>query len=713
MLDSLTASKKWCAFDDDFKAKHGYRLPADPYWLALPQGSIIPVWHRGGAPNYQPKPMISRHVQDPVKAWRREGSKVALKSELTQHPLISQEKTLLIMKQPEATFQDVIQLPSEASSTETSSNEASSSVTSLSEAFPSETSSMIDSCPNASGQKIITIYYCSAGTTAEKLAKRLLKRAKSFVDIVPYLSVRDSVEPLDNLKAKEMTADKIFLFIISSTGKGDVPENGSNFLRITASSEMAGMRFSVFGNGDSRYSLTYNGAALKIHKFMQDLGGISILGRIFRGDTAVEPIPFSALSNWWQSLEMKLSGDMDDSSITPAISASGIDVLSTTEASIEVLEDHAKELRHFDEAAVITTNPATVDQSQRSIYVSLDLGSSEYDDMNCIQILPSNCPEKVTRVLQALGLDAALTFPLTKDSDPTYYRYLTEFVDLELPFKELDWLHDTNPTAPMDFAKDLLRRLSALEALELLHKTNMLPSLCASEGRINAILLDMTLLHTRTYSVASSPQYPSVTDPDSDEDSRNKVEVMIKRIPGGRFSDTFLTDASSSATVKYRIVDSMAGPKLRQITQEPVVIVATGAGFGPVRCLLERRIAEARDVVASGGSPKEVIGHLSIFLGLHPSDVPLTKPILDEATAMGFIDMLQIVESNESKIRVHDKLQQDHIAKYLEAKLANEQALVFVCANEAAAKSTRAAFEAILGANTEEITGERYIEEVF
>ena len=30
MVDSLTASMKWCKFDDEFKEKHGYRLPSDP-----------------------------------------------------------------------------------------------------------------------------------------------------------------------------------------------------------------------------------------------------------------------------------------------------------------------------------------------------------------------------------------------------------------------------------------------------------------------------------------------------------------------------------------------------------------------------------------------------------------------------------------------------------------------------------------------------------
>jgi nitric oxide synthase oxygenase domain/subunit len=74
MSDSLTASIKFQRYDDEYQKKHGYRLPSDPFWVAPPQGSIVPIWHRGAAPNYQPKPMICRHVQDPSKAWKREQS---------------------------------------------------------------------------------------------------------------------------------------------------------------------------------------------------------------------------------------------------------------------------------------------------------------------------------------------------------------------------------------------------------------------------------------------------------------------------------------------------------------------------------------------------------------------------------------------------------------------------------------------------------------
>ncbi|KAF9462532.1 nitric oxide synthase [Collybia nuda] len=91
MSDSLTASLKWTKYDDEFEKKNGYRLPADPYWVAPPQGSIIPLWHRGGAPNYQPKPMIARHVQEPAKAWKRE--KDAWHAAIVPRPIPPKPKT--------------------------------------------------------------------------------------------------------------------------------------------------------------------------------------------------------------------------------------------------------------------------------------------------------------------------------------------------------------------------------------------------------------------------------------------------------------------------------------------------------------------------------------------------------------------------------------------------------------------------------------------
>ena len=57
------------------------------------------------------------------------------------------------------------------------------------------------------------------------------------------------------------------------------------------------MSFAVFGNGDTRYSATYNGAARTIHQHMQKLGGRPLIRKVFRGDIAVELIPYPAMSS--------------------------------------------------------------------------------------------------------------------------------------------------------------------------------------------------------------------------------------------------------------------------------------------------------------------------------------------------------------------------------------------------------------------------------
>ena len=80
----------------------------------------------------------------------------------------------------------------------------------------------------------------------------------------------------------------------------------------------------------------------------------------------------------------------------------------------------------------------------------------------------------------------------------------------------------------------------------------------------------------------------------------NTVDIMVKVNQDGRFSDTLLNDFAAPAPLKYRFVDLRAGPQLRENYLAPFVIVTTGAGFGPVRCLLQQRIATTGGALAAG-----------------------------------------------------------------------------------------------------------------
>ena len=421
-----------------------------------------------------------------------------------------------------------------------------------------------------------------------------------------------------------MSADKIFLLVVSSTGKGEVPPNGSAFLRVTRLSSIEGMRFSVFGKGDSRYSATCNGAAKAVHQHMQNLGGRPLIRKVFRGDIAVEPIPYTAMNSWWNSLESRVHDLMNKDDAIVVDYGAKLDALNETitvvNDAVDRLMDHGKDSSFFKNASIVAAQPANPDPAQRSLSVSIDIGSTRYEDQNYIQILPLNHPSKVDRALKVLKVDGATTLDLsTHEDNPTYATFLTKFADLEVPFKTLDWLLKTEDSSA-SLMKEMLSNLTVLDTLELLAKTNLLSRFLTNPSLLQDIILSIPLLHTRTYSVASSLSAKPTSSSTSDI---NTLDIMLKRIPNGRFSSTFLTDHSTfPAKLQYRIVDSVTGPHLRQLsshTDKPLIIVATGAGFGPVKCLLQSRIAAARCTTSATPAFEKMSSSSASILLVFPS----------------------------------------------------------------------------------------------
>ena len=253
MIDTLSSSALYMEFDEDRKDEVGYRLPADPYWLSPPQGSIVPVWHRGAAPNYQPKPMICRHVQDPVKAWRRETS--ALPEPAQQGP----------------------------------------------------TGKILDTHET---RPRIRLFTCSAGVNAAKMAtklydtlQRLLQGTDGRIDVVPS-------QPLNKLDLSECSPEDVILIIASTTGRGEIPRNAAGFLKRHESAEPLASppRFSCFANGDSTYGDTYNAAAKVIQQLMNKLGCRSLLGHCFAGDTAINNPDWDSFNQWLENIDHLILG---------------------------------------------------------------------------------------------------------------------------------------------------------------------------------------------------------------------------------------------------------------------------------------------------------------------------------------------------------------------------------------------------------------------
>ena len=692
MTDSLTASIKWSRYDDDFREKHGYRLPSDPYWLAPPQGSIIPVWHRGGAPNYQPKPMISRHVQDPVKAWAREKhcwpdygavQTMVLQSQRLRIPSIQADRrcSLIyeVLSEPEPPAYDILQ-----------------------------TKTGLKALGPSMDRVSVGIYFCSEGIVAEKLASKLLRWTSALTEESPFVDTCSRVQPLNRLKDADLMSHNVLLLIVSSTGQGDLPINGSNFLELHAriasdsSSKTGGFRFAVFGNGDSRYSNTYNGAAIKVNAMMSKMGGHPLLGGVFHADTALDPLPLLALGSWWDRMRSIITA--------PSVRFQGrsFSVTSVEDPAQKYLDHQQDLLPTLDDGLLMSVFPSSRRGHDESLLISFNVGEAIFDEMSCVQILPSNCFPKANRALGVLDFSFLEEVDLDIDgSGITNADFFLHYVDLEMPFLDHEWLGELNVTY---HTKEIFSKLSVLDGLELLRDEG-----CLGPGKIEtslrrSICLDMPLLHLRTYSVASlnhsSQGFGSLIRNNSRE-----IDIMVKVYPGGRFSDTCINDSTLPTRLKYRIVDSVAGPLLRKNHMSPFVIVATGAGFGPVRNFLQWRISIARDARGAGQPLPPRSSSISLFLGLKECDFQLAIDVLKEAMSVDLIDKLDIVLSNPEKHRVYDNLP---VSSYrIRQKLLASQGIAFVCTNATASKYVKSTIDSILGGTVKELLGERYVEEVF
>ena len=560
------------------------------------------------------------------------------------------------------------------------------------------------------GTKTVAIFFCSAGTTAEKLANKLQKWMTLFVENLSYVSCKAVVEPLDSLKVSDLTPHKILLLVVSSTGHGDIPANGSAFeqmcrhLQAQNSASIEPFKFAIFGNGDSRYTSTYNEAAYVINGLMKQVGGLPLMPGVWDGGTAVETLPMRALHSWWEELKPLIAAKP----IPPKEDKAAQDAIQQYDDQQESL------LATLKDATLVIEAPKTVAKCDGSLLLSLNIHSETYGEMSCIQVLPCNSPTKVERALQALCVGGSDQMNLVLDGqDPTFSTFLTSFVDLELPFLELEWLNSIPLSGQRNLNAESLSHLSVAEVLERIMSTDFVQENSRGYCLPRDICLAMPLLDMKTYSIASSLSYASRASSHQDLASApgNHLQIMVKIQENGRFSDTFLNDCAPPRFLKYRIVDSKVGPQLRENYLAPMIVVATGAGFGPVRCLLQWRIATARNAIKTGYSQPVPNKGISLFLGLKECDMDLVEDVINEAESYGILDMIELVVSNPAKRRVYEKL--GDYSKHIRGKVVKKKGLVFVCASSAAAEGTKSMFEKVIGSSVEKMLGERYLEDVF
>nr|CAG4712427.1 unnamed protein product [Naegleria fowleri] len=142
------------------------------------------------------------------------------------------------------------------------------------------------------------VLYGSQTGCAQEVAERIQREAKRR-------HLRVKLSALDDYPIENLVSEPLVIFVVSSTGQGDEPDNMKKFWtfmrRKSLSSDcLKNVKFTVFGLGDSSYS-KFNFVAKKLHRRLLQLGASEFYNRGLADDQHPNGID-STLVGWLKGL---------------------------------------------------------------------------------------------------------------------------------------------------------------------------------------------------------------------------------------------------------------------------------------------------------------------------------------------------------------------------------------------------------------------------
>lgn len=152
-------------------------------------------------------------------------------------------------------------------------------------------------------ERKLTILYGSQTGTAQDLAEDIWRESKCNF-------FKGTIKSMDSYDVQNLIKEKIVLFICSTTGQGDEPDNMKQFWKFLLrknlpSDSLSGIRFGVLGLGDSSYT-KFNFVAKRLNKRLQQLGGIPLVSIGLcddQHDLGVSAVSIPWIKEIWEKLD--------------------------------------------------------------------------------------------------------------------------------------------------------------------------------------------------------------------------------------------------------------------------------------------------------------------------------------------------------------------------------------------------------------------------
>ncbi|XP_072908245.1 NADPH-dependent diflavin oxidoreductase 1 [Hemitrygon akajei] len=474
-------------------------------------------------------------------------------------------------------------------------------------------------------RKLLVLFGSQTGT-AQDVAERIGREGvrRHFVC---------RVLPLDSYPIADLIQEPLVVFVCSTTGQGEPPDNMKKFWRFIfrrnlPAASLSMVNSAVLGLGDSSYP-KFNFIAKKLSKRLMQLGSNKLLP-VGLGDDQHDLGPDAVIDPW---LKEFWDHALRIYPLPPGLTMLGDDVILPSKYRFQFEEDATNgvlvgpfdtdrqipgppsQLHPFP-ARMIANKRVTDDNHFQDVrLITFDITGSgiEYSAGDVAMIEPRNSPDSVEQFCQLFGLNPCKSFILKPNDaatplparlpQPCTIQYLVErYLDINcVPrrsfFELLSYL------SPDELEQEKLKEFSSAEGQEELYsycnrlRRTTLEVLFDFSKTTAAIPVDYLLdlipeIRPRAFSIASS----QLAHPGQIQILMAVVQykTKLKKPRHGVCSSWLASQNPQQGDVYVPLWVKEGTLQFPTDTETPIIMVGPGTGVAPFRAAIQERVAKGR-----------------------------------------------------------------------------------------------------------------------
>ncbi|CAF3632241.1 unnamed protein product [Fusarium graminearum] len=459
--------------------------------------------------------------------------------------------------------------------------------------------------------------------------------------ICQRLHFKSRVEELDVVDLNALLQPKFVIFVISTTGQGDMPHNSLLFWKRLLRKKLppgclASVNYTTFGLGDSTY-LKFNWAARKLNRRLDQLGAATFIdpyeadeqfpdgldgsfvrwtGRLYNhflehhpAPSGLEPIPDDVILPPKWSLETTIQNSTETNGHVPPslenIPSSTLLPIPDGWTATLVGNGRLTPEKHWQDVRLISFDVPRRDGVKLACVPG-----------DCLTIYPKNFPQDVQRLItlmewediadKPLDLSQCESLPtnLFTDSKSTLRELLLNNIDFTaIPrrsfLKNMSYF-STNPDH-----KERLLEFTMAEYLDEYfdYATRSRRSILEVLEEFSSVKLPaerlfdiFPLIRGRDFSIANGGVHQSHPT----DENKTRIELLVAlvkyrtvlRKPREGLCSRYLDNIPMNSTLTVTRKPVLSPIHGAQNAQRPLVAIATGTGLAPIRALLHERLTQ-------------------------------------------------------------------------------------------------------------------------